>query len=149
MDNIVMPAMIRPVVFFYIILILPAMPQWVLLLLGFATGIILDSFDHTPGVNAAACTLLAELRDTVLRFLKPGEANDIIKPHLQYMGLRSYVNYLVFMSLVFHFLAGLLGYFTLSGLGYTMVRILLNSAVSVILLLVIDIVFFYRRSKAE
>ena len=149
LDNVAMPAMVRPVVFFYILMVLPEMPQWIFLLVGFATGIIMDSFDHTPGVNAAACVMLAYSRDFIVRFLKPIEQNDIIRTHIRFMGFRSFLNYAIIMSVIYHFISGFLGYFTFNGFWFTVLRILLNAIVSVLLIFVFDIIFFYRRSKTD
>ena len=149
MDQVVISSMVRPVIYFYIILILPEIPLWILLLLGFGTGIIFDSFDHTPGVNMAACTLLAYFRKGILRFLKPGEQNDNIKPHLKFMGWRSFLNYIIITSLFFHLVTSFLAAFTFSGFFYTMERVLVNSMASVLFIFILDVLFFFRGSKTD
>ena len=40
--------------------------RWVLLLVGFILGFIIDSFTNLPGINAAACVLLAMLQPLYL-----------------------------------------------------------------------------------
>ena len=54
---------IVPYVYYVFILWLPfSVPRISLTLLGFWLGLSLDYFTHTPGLHAAACTLIAYVR---------------------------------------------------------------------------------------
>ena len=59
-NKIVLWGVAMPVVFIYLILRLPVNLHggWVLTI-AFFSGLIIDIFDNTPGMNALACTLMA------------------------------------------------------------------------------------------
>ena len=65
--------------FIYILplLILPIETSLItLMLIGFALGIVVDSFYDTQGIHAAACVLMMYLRPVVIRLLTPGGGYD-------------------------------------------------------------------------
>ncbi|MBR2084353.1 MAG: rod shape-determining protein MreD [Muribaculaceae bacterium] len=65
-NKIVLWGVAMPVVFIYLILRLPVNLHggWVLTI-AFFSGLIIDIFDNTPGMNALACTLMAAVRRPV------------------------------------------------------------------------------------
>ena len=60
-NNIQFSGYVNPYVYVMFILILPVeIPSWLLLLLSFMTGIVIDLFSGTPGMHSSA-TVLAVL----------------------------------------------------------------------------------------
>jgi len=53
----------------FIILLPISIPNWMLVLLGFFTGILVDIFTNTPGVNSFATTTIAFLRPFIFQVI--------------------------------------------------------------------------------
>lgn len=92
------------------IILLPfTVSKIILILLGFVAGITVDIFYNTVGANAAAMTLIAFLRPTVLSVLTPQRGYDdrqILT--LNSMGLSWFVTYAAALIFVHHFVLFLL-----------------------------------------
>ena len=60
LNNINLGGYINPYVYLLFILLLPyGTPRWVLLLVGFFTGLVVDYFSNTLGLHASATLILA------------------------------------------------------------------------------------------
>ncbi|MCX6350758.1 MAG: hypothetical protein NTX03_02735 [Bacteroidetes bacterium] len=138
-----------PIIFFYIILVMPRMPHWIFLPLAFLIGIILDSFAYTPGVFTAPCVLLAYIRNPLLRFLKKMSDDEIANMHTSFLGIAPFLTYISIMSVIFHLYLSLLAAFTFSNFSYTLTRIFLNTLLSIFFIFLLDVIFFYRRTAGK
>lgn len=113
-----------------------------LLLLGFFTGLVIDFFQNTMGVQAAASTLLVFARPAVLRFyfkkmeFAPREEPDISK--LGFMGFLKYAITLVFIHNLFLFF---LENFSLTNFFDTTERALVNAFATVTIIMIFEILF--------
>ena len=59
LNNIRFSGFINPYIYILFILMLPVrFPRWLSLILGFITGMIIDSFTNTPGVHTFATVLI-------------------------------------------------------------------------------------------
>jgi rod shape-determining protein MreD len=138
----------RPVLFFFFVLVLPQMPSWSFMLLGFLIGFIFDIFYQTPGINSAACVLLAFIRNPLLKIFKDDEEDVEYGIHVSYLGFSRFFFYILFTSFIFHLVIILLSVFSFAELGQTLLRIGINTAFSVILIYIFEIIFFYRKAAA-
>lgn len=60
---------------------------FILMLVGFATGLIADSFSNTLGLHASSLVLMAYLRPIMFHYCHPREGYDPLKfPTIPYMG---------------------------------------------------------------
>ncbi len=85
----------------YIIIMLSRdVPRSVVLLIGFAVGLIMDIFANTPGLGAASATFLALIQPIVLRWLTPKDAPDDLAPSFRSMNIWSYMLYVFLLVLV-------------------------------------------------
>ena len=76
---------VSPHLYYLFILWLPfRTPRIALLLIAFFYGLILDAFLHTPGLHAAACTLIAYLRPFIISLLLPKEVGETGYPEPSY-----------------------------------------------------------------
>src|SRR5580658_7192394 len=95
LNNLELNGVFNPYIYPLFILLLPInTPKWLLLLLGFGTGLVIDMFSNTMGMHAAATTLLAYMRPYILNVLQPSggyEPED--KPTLSNMGFRWFITY--------------------------------------------------------
>src|ERR1043166_5831297 len=63
---------VNPYAYILFIILLPIeTPKWLLLILGFLTGLVIDTFGNTSGLHAAATTLMAFARPWVLSLVSP------------------------------------------------------------------------------
>lgn len=92
-----------PFVFLYLIARLPISlsTNWVMTI-GFATGLTIDIFSDTLGMNALACTIIAALRHGILRLYIPRE-EDLAQtePSLRSLGTAVYLKYIFTISLIY------------------------------------------------
>ena len=68
---------ITPYLYVLGLLMLPfETPPWATLLIGFATGYVMDLFSNTPGLHTSACTVLAFGRPFALRLVEPRDGYE-------------------------------------------------------------------------
>ena len=102
LNNISFFGYATPFLYVYLILVFDAnMSRNSLLLWGFALGLAVDICSNTPGVNAAATTLLAFMRPMLLRLFTPRDSAEDFSPSILSMGINPFIRYLTF-CLLFH-----------------------------------------------
>ena len=141
---------INPYVYILFILLLPIeTPVWLVMLLGLATGLIVDMFGNSGGIHAAATVLIAYLRPAVLRLLSPREEYDTemtLTP--QRMGLKWFITYASIMTLLHHFAFFYLEAFRFSEFFITFFKVILNTIVTVLIIL-LGTYLFGKKQKHE
>jgi rod shape-determining protein MreD len=138
-----------PYLYILFILLLPFnIPNWFLFLLAFITGLTIDIFYDTPGINAAACTVLAFVRVLFISVTvqKDGFDNEP-DPSLGIMGFRWFLFYSVILTFFHHLTLFLLESFSLSGIQYTLIRIVLSSLLTLFLIVICEFIFFTRKER--
>jgi hypothetical protein len=138
----------NPFLFVGAILMLPFRTDKTLVLfIAFTTGLILDMFYNTMGMNAAACTFMAFCRPSVLRFYSPiGDYNADAAATIGSMGIRwiiSYAGTLIFLHLLVLFY---LEMFSFHDFFTTFFKVILSGIASLILLLITQSLFFRNAS---
>ncbi|MBC8112133.1 MAG: Rod shape-determining protein MreD [Verrucomicrobia bacterium] len=114
-----------------------------LLLLGFATGLLTDIFYDTLGIHAAACVMLAFLRPLVIRLLTPRggyEDNSIIS--LNYMGISWFVPYAFLLVLVHHLVLFFAEAAKLSLFFPTLLKVVASSLFTTLLIVILQYLFY-------
>jgi hypothetical protein len=137
-----------PTAFIYplFLLLLPfGTPFFVLYLIAFVTGLTIDSFYDTLGVHTTACVTLAFVRIMFIKVSLVRDAIDVNEPTLGNMGLTWFSLYALFTLAAHHIILFILETFKISGLGYTLGRALISTALSFILVLIIE--FFFQNKK--
>jgi hypothetical protein len=138
-----------PFLYILFILLLPfETPVWLLFPLAFLTGITVDAFYDTAGVNAAACTVLALVRTIFISVTveKEGLENEP-EPKLGIMGFRWFFFYSLILTLFHHLTLFLLETFSFSDLRYTLIRILLSSLFTIFLILLAEFILFRKKKR--
>ncbi|MCU0469990.1 MAG: hypothetical protein MUF58_15450 [Arcicella sp.] len=80
-----------------------------LILLGFLSGLTVDVFYNTIGANAAAMTLIAYLRPSIISLLTPQRGYDERQTlSLNSMGLTWFITYTATLTVIHHFVLFLL-----------------------------------------
>jgi rod shape-determining protein MreD len=148
-NKIVLFNVAMPVVFIYLILRLPVNLHggWVLTI-AFFSGLLMDIFNNTPGMNALACTIMAAMRRPVFNLFVSRENDmNIPIPSVETMGVGDYFKYMATLVTVYCTLIFLIQAFTLHNILLTLARIVASSVLSVIVIFGLDSLVSTRREK--
>ncbi len=145
-NNIQFSGYVNPYVYIMFILLLPVeIPSWLLLLLSFMTGFVMDIFSGTPGMHTAATVLAGFSRPYVLRVIAPRDGYDATSdPSMITYGFKWFFSYTLLIVLIHHFALFYLEVFRFTDFFRTMLRFLLSSVFSITFILLIE---FYRKGK--
>ncbi len=78
LNNIQFSGYVNPYLYILFIITLPfSTPRWLLLVLGFITGIIIDIFMNTLGLHASATVFMAFLRPFILSSFSPRDGYEL------------------------------------------------------------------------
>lgn len=149
LKNIALYDLSSPFLYILFILLLPfETPNVVLFILSFILGLTVDMFYDTPGLHAAACTVLALVRISFISITvqKDGFDNEP-EPTLSIMGFRWFFTYALILTLFHHFFLFNLEVFRLNEMQYTLSRFLLSSIFTVFLMLVSGLLFFRKKER--
>jgi hypothetical protein len=128
------------------ILLLPfEISSWLLLLLSFLTGLVMDFSSGTPGMHTSATVLAGFVRPYVLRVISPRDGYELgSEPSMLTYGFKWFFIYVSIIVLVHHFALFYLEVFRLADFFRTMLRVLLSSLFSVSFILLIE---YYRKGR--
>jgi rod shape-determining protein MreD len=145
-NNIQFSGYVNPYVYIMFILLLPVeIPSWILLILSFFTGLIIDFFSGSPGIHTSATVLAGFVRPSILRIVSPRDGYESgSDPSMFTYGFRWFFFYALLVVLVHHTALFYLEVFRLAGFFRTMLRVMLSSLFSMTFILLIE---FYRRGK--
>jgi len=145
-NNIQFSGYVNPYVYIMVILLLPVeIPSWVLLLLSFATGLIMDFFTGSPGMHTSATVLAGFVRPYVLRVVSPRDGYEPgSDPSMLIYGFRWFLSYTLLIVLIHHTTLFYLEVFRFADFFRTMLRVILSTLFSMTFILLIE---FYRRGK--
>lgn len=142
---------VNPYVYVLFILLLPVdIPKLLLLVIAFVTGIVIDMFGNSGGMHAAATVLMAFARPGVLRLIAPRDGYDSdVKLIPQVMGLKWFVTYLLIMVLIHHMACFYLEIFRFSEFFITLFKSILNTLITVALIVTGEFLFGQSKSNAR
>jgi hypothetical protein len=141
-SNIKFSPFINPYVYPLFILLLPfETPRWLLLILGFATGLSVDFFLGSAGMHAAACTLIAYLRPVLIRGITPKGAEFEVEPNISLQGTTWFLIYCGLATFVHHTCYFLIESGTFYNFFIALIRIILSTAFSVLFMMIFLILF--------
>jgi rod shape-determining protein MreD len=145
-DNIQFSGYVNPYVYIMFIILLPIeIPSWILLLLSFMTGLIMDLFSGSPGMHSSATVLAGFARPYILRIVSPRDGYELrSEPSMLNYGLRWFLIYTVLVVLVHHTALFYLEVFRFADFFRTMLRVLLSSLFTVSFIVLLE---FYRRGR--
>jgi hypothetical protein len=138
-----------PYLYFLFILWLPfKIARGALTLLGFLFGLGLDLFTKTPGLHAAACTLIAYVRPFLISLLMPKEATEIgySEPSITSMGFVPYAVYVLVLTFLHHSYLVFLEWLHFGNFLYFLGKVFATTAISLLLILITE-TLFVRKAK--
>lgn len=133
-----------PYLYFLFILWLPfKMGRRTTMILAFALGFTLDSFTKTYGLHTAACVMIAYLRPFLINLLisQEGAESNYNEPSMKSMGVAPYFTYVAILSFIHHALLFFLQALQTGGMVYFIIKTLLATAISLILILLTELLF--------
>lgn len=148
-NKIQITGFINPQVYVLFILMLPFQVSgfW-LLSLGFLTGLTIDFFQHTPGMHAAAAVFLAFARPGIIRLV--GRKEDLEPwqyPNVRDSGSIWFLAYTIILVFLHHTFLFFLEVFRLSEFFQTFLKILTNTALTSVIIMVIQYLFYSRKTE--
>jgi len=145
-SNIKFSPFINPYVYPLIILLLPfETPRWLLIILGFATGLTVDLFLGSLGMHAAACVLIAYLRPALIKVITPKGAEFEVEPNINLQGTTWFLIYCSVATFIHHTCYFLIEGGTFYNPFIALLRIILSTAFSVLFMMIF--LFLFTSSK--
>lgn len=108
-------------------------------------GLIIDIFLNTPGMNAAATTIIAPLRKPLLNVFFSRDDYEEFVPSI-YSSTKSFIRFVIVITIMHQTLLFFIESFTFFNLSYTIVRIFASSALTLVLIFALD-GLMYRKSS--
>ena len=145
-NNIQFSGYVNPYIYIMFILLLPVeIPSWVLLMLSFGIGSIIDFYTGSPGMHSSASVLAGFVRPFVLRYISPRDGYEPgANPSMLIYGFRWFLFYTLAIVLVHHTALFYLEVFRFTDFFRTLLRVMLSSLFTIVFVLIIE---FYRRGR--
>lgn len=145
LDKIILHQMLTPYLYFIFILWLPfKINRSMLMLIGFLLGYTIDGFRYQPGFHAAACVLIAYIRPFIINLLisQQGAESNYNEPSIKSMGgITPYFFYIGILVLIHNAWLFLLESWQFADAGYFLIKTVLSSLLSFMLVLVTELLF--------
>ncbi len=144
LNNIQFSGFVNPFMYVLFILLLPfEIPRWVLLVSGFLLGLSVDVFSNTLGLHASATLFMAFLRPYVLRVISPRDGYETgTYPRVFYYGIAWFINYAIILVFAHHLFLFYLEVFRLSEFFRTLLRVILSSSFSILIIVLSQYIVF-------
>ncbi|MFY0672865.1 MAG: rod shape-determining protein MreD [Bacteroidia bacterium] len=141
----------RPFPYLIVILYLPIrLQRWQGLLAAFSIGFVIDIFNYTHGIHASSMLLMYFLRDFYLHsILGVTEEETGKEPHIYTLGPSTFLLYLLGMVFIHHLSIAILDELDFGKTLLILIRTFVNSFFTILVLLVIEIIFFYKRGRSN
>ena len=145
-NNIQFSGYINPYVYVMFILLMPVtMPQWILLIIAFFTGLTIDLFSGTPGMHAGATVAAAFSRPYLLRLISPRDGYESgVVPAMVIYGFRWFLIYTVVFTAIHHFTLFYLEVFRFTDFFRTLLRVIISTLFSSSFILLAE---YYRKGR--
>src|SRR5574344_1278191 len=140
-DNLHFLGVFIPVLYIYALLSLPSkLSSYVVVLISFANGMIVDVFSNTPGLNAAATTLAGGLRDPLRRLFILKEDMSSRTISVDWMGRTVFWQYAVILVLIHHSALFLLESFSFFNLWTLLLKIPVCSLLTLLFIMAMELI---------
>ena len=145
-NNIQFSGYVNPYVYIIFILLLPVeIPAWLLLLLSFGAGMVIDFYSGSPGMHSSASVLAGFARPFILRSISPRDGYEPgAQPSMLVYGFRWFLLYSMVMVVIHHTALFYLEVFRFTDFFRTLLRVLLSSIFTIIFVLIIE---YYRKGR--
>lgn len=141
---------IRPYLYVLFLLLLPIeLSGWLMLIIGFITGLLIDVFTQTPGMNTSACLVLVFSRHYLLKIIAPREGYETGQlPRPEFFGWKWFFIYSSILVGIHHIWLFYAEVFHFKYFFSTLFRAIFSTVFTEVLVL-LTVLFFYNSSKAK
>jgi rod shape-determining protein MreD len=138
----------HPYIYILFLLLLPInINRSLLLLIAFFTGITIDYFTRTMGINASASVLLAYLRPGTIRlFFGNHDFSSKEEPGLSSFGLIGFFKYIIVLVFISQLLLFFMEVLSFNNILYTIQQVILSTLLSTFIIFIV-MLFFGKRAK--
>lgn len=146
LNNIKLGGYINPYVYILFIMLLPfEIPSWVLLVLGFLTGLTIDAFMGTLGMHSTATLFIAFMRPFILSNISTQDTADKKgSPTLSMKDISWFVKYALLFVFIHHFVLFYIESFTFIHFFSTLLRVIMSSITTAVFIIIGQ--FFFIRN---
>ena len=144
LNKIQLSGYINPYLYVLFILSLPfSIPGWLLLVSSMLMGLSIDVFSDTLGMHAAASVFMAFCRPFVISLVGTNEDMERgSEPGLKNVGFLWYLSYVLILVFLHHLMLFYIEVFRMNEFGITLVRVLINTVITAMLILIVQFLFF-------
>lgn len=148
-NNLVLFGCAVPLVFIYLVISLPpSLGTNASMTIGFVTGLIVDAFADTYGMNALCCTILAFVRKPVLHLYVDRDEDVAGQPlNVRTMGWATFMKYALTMTLIYTTLYFITEAFNFFSIQRLLLRIAASTAYTFVLICALSSLSISRREK--
>lgn len=129
-----------PIIFIFFIIRLPInINKSLLFTFAFFTGLLIDIFSDTPGVNTIACVVVSALRQPIYyAYVEKDDHTDNLVPSVATLGMASYCKYLLTFVGIYCVLLFSIEYFSFADVKDIAIMSGASTFLSFVILLAID-----------
>ncbi len=139
LNNLQFWGLCSPAVYILFLIALPvSLPRWAEMLIGFATGLLMDLFCNTFGIHAAACILLSYLRPLLIKAFVADNERLLGTLTMASVGFVTYLRIVATLVVIHHTVLFALEAFSFHNWWITFAQIVISSAVTIGLILGVE-----------
>lgn len=139
---------LNPYVYVVLIIFLPTtLPRATVLIAAFAAGFVVDVFENSAGIHAAASVLLAYLRPIFFGYLSRGTEGDRESLRFREVAPLALSIYAFLAILIHHFALFVIESFTFREIGMILARTSSSAGFTFLFVLMFQLVVFRRRNR--
>jgi rod shape-determining protein MreD len=137
---------VNPYVYIMIVLLLPyTIPAWLLLIISFLSGLIIDLFSGSPGMHASATLLAGFSRPYILRIIAPRDGYESGSDlSMAAYGVKWFLVYTAMIVVIHHTALFYLEVFRFTDFFRTLFRVILSSTFTAGFILLVE---YYRKGR--
>lgn len=134
---------INPLLYIWFILLLPiSSPAWLVLLSCFTMGFAVDIFEGQMGFHAAVTVFMGFIRPLFIKVFFENKDSDLdTRVTIAEMGITRFLPFAFIFVFVHHFLYFTFEIFSLKEFFFTLLRIILSTIATTLLIVVMDLMF--------
>ena len=118
------------------------MPQWLLLIIAFCIGLLIDTFEDSQGMHAAALTLMAMIRAGWLQLISPQTGFEKLeRPGIFQIDFVWYLRYALPLISIHHFAYFMIQAFDFTDFFQVLLKTLLSALISSVLVILFELMF--------
>ena len=143
LNNVQFSGLLNPYLYVYFLIVLPVdFSPNIGLFVAFAMGIIIDMFSQTMGMHTISAVFLAYARPYILRYMAPRDGYEFSRNvSIKQMGWLWFLTFSGLMVFLHHFVLFFTESFRMSGLGYTMLKAVGSSLLTLTLIIIVQLLF--------